>query len=101
MRKLQTALFFILSSYLAAQTAPAAPATTPKTAQKMPSKSDPQGYSKDMFEDGSKTKSDLGHPATYTPAKGSSDKKIPADLAEIVKAQFGPDFEIAAEKSNG
>lgn len=67
----------------------------------MPSKDNPQGYSKDMFDDGSKTKSELGHPATYTPANGSTNKNIPADLADIVKAQFGPDFEIATSKSNG
>jgi len=67
----------------------------------MPSKSDTQGYSKDMFDDGSKTKSELGRPATYTPANGSPDKNIPSDLAEVVKAQFGPDFEIAESKSNG
>jgi hypothetical protein len=69
--------------------------------QKMPSKSDPQGYSPEMFEDG-KVKSDLGHPPAYTPPPdAASHPKMPEDLAAIVKAQFGPDFEIALGKNTG
>ncbi len=104
MRKLVIAAFITLSSFLIAQTAQsAAPATTAQTksTQKMPSKDDPQGYSKDMFDDGSKIKTELGHPATYTPPSGAVGKKMPDDIQEIVKAQFGPDFTVAAEKSNG
>jgi hypothetical protein len=102
MRQLSVALIVIASSFAVAQAAPeSVQPSAPKSTQKMPSKSDPQGYSKDMFDDGSKTKTELGRPATYTPPNGSPDKKIPSDLAEIVKAQFGPDFEIAAEKTNG
>lgn len=96
MPKLYVGFFLLASSFAIAQAAPPSTST-----QKMPSKSDPQGYSKDMFDDGSKTKTELGHPATYTPPNGSADKKIPDDLQAIVRAQFGPDFIIAAEKSNG
>src|SRR3954464_14230468 len=95
MRKLHFGFILLCASFAIAQT------TQTTSTQKMPSKSDPQGYSKDMFDDGTKTKTQLGHPATYTPPKGSADKKMPADLQEVVTAQFGKDFVIAAEKSNG
>src|SRR5258708_38770908 len=98
MSKLQTALVLLVSSFAIAQNAQQAPPEQPKSTQKMPSKSDPQGYSKDMFDDGSKTKTELGRPATYTPPGGSPDKKIPDDLQAVVSAQFEPDFTIAAEK---
>ena len=102
MRKLLIASFLIASSFVIAQTAPAASqSTTPKSTQKIPTKEDPQGYSKDMFDDSAKARMTLGTPPTYTPPSGSADKKMPADLQEIVKAQFGPDFKVAAEKSNG
>jgi hypothetical protein len=80
-----------------ASSSPAASATK----QKMPSKSDPQGYSAAMFDDG-KIKSDLGHPPAYTPPPDVSARpKVPEDLAAVVKAQFGPDFEIAMGKTTG
>jgi hypothetical protein len=86
----------LLSAMAFAQTASQKPAT-----QKMPSKSDPQGYSPEMFED-EKIKSDLGHPPAYTPPPNAlSHQKMPGDIAAIVKAQFGPDFEIAASKNTG
>ena len=94
MRKL-LAFILVASSFVFAQT------TQSTSTQKMPSKSDPQGYSKEMFDDGQKTKTELGHPATYTPPSGSADKKLPADLQEVVNAQFGKDFVITPEKSNG
>jgi hypothetical protein len=73
----------------------------PKPAsQNMPSKSDPQGYSADMFDE-SKPKSDLGHPPTYTPAHDAVRQAIPEDLAAVVLAQFGPDFKLATEKATG
>src|SRR6184192_3968559 len=101
MPKLQTALILLVSSFAIAQNPPSASQTETKSTQKMPSKSDPQGYSKDMFDDDTKSKSQLGRPATYTAPSGSADKKMPDDLQAVVRAQFGPDFIIAAEKSNG
>jgi hypothetical protein len=104
MRKLPIALLFIASSFTLAQSAPPTSqgsTTQAKSTQKQPSKDDPQGYSKDMFEDGSKIKAELGHPPTYTPPSGAAVKKMPDDIRDIVKAQFGPDFTVAAEKSNG
>jgi hypothetical protein len=101
MRKLQTALFLLVSSFVIAQTAQQAPTAPPKSTQKVPTKSDPQGYSQDVLDDGSKVKTELGRPATYKPASGSADKNMPPDLQDVVKAQFGPDFIIAASKSNG
>src|SRR3954470_8104166 len=103
MRKLQTAVFLLVSSFLVAQSAQQAPAAQPKPAstQKIPTKSDPQGYSQDVLDDGTKVKTQLGHPATYAAPNGSADKKMPSDLQEIITAQFGKDFTIAAAKSNG
>jgi hypothetical protein len=81
-----------VSAMMFAQTKPAD--------QKMPSKSNPQGYSAEMFED--KTKSELGHPPTYTPPPDEIVRqKVPDDLAAIVKAQFGPDFKLATGKDAG
>lgn len=102
MRKLLIAVIFTLSSFLIAQTSQqAAPAPTQtKSTLQQPTKDNPQGYSKDMFDDGSKIKTELGHPATYTPANAPL-KKMPDDIQDIVRAQFGPDFTVAAEKSNG
>jgi hypothetical protein len=79
---------------IAQTTAPAS------STQKMPSKSDPQGYSADMFDE-SKVKSDLGHPETYKAAHEPVRQPVPDDLAAIVNQQFGPDFKIATEKSTG
>jgi hypothetical protein len=95
MRKLHTAFLLALSAVVALH------AAQNSQTQKIPTNTDPQGYSKDVLDDGSKTKTQLGHPATYTPPSGSADKKMPADLQEVVTAQFGKDFVIAAEKSNG
>jgi hypothetical protein len=104
MRKLQIALLFIASSFAlgqSQQTTSQSTSSAAKSAQKVPTKDDPQGYSKDMFDDGSKQKTELGHPATYTPASGAAVKKMPEDIQDVVKVQFGPDFKVAAEKSNG
>jgi hypothetical protein len=104
MRKLVIAAFITISSFLIAQTAqPASPANASqaKSRQQMPSKDNPQGYSKDMFDDGAKTKTELGTPPTYIPPSGAAVKKMPGDIQDIVHAQFGPDFTVATEKSNG
>src|SRR3954470_22482989 len=101
MRKLQTAIFLLVSSFVIAQTAQPAPPVQQKSTQKIPTKSDPQGYSQDVLDDGTKVKTQLGHPATYAAPNGSADKKMPSDLQEIITAQFGKDFTIAAAKSNG
>ena len=103
MRELSVAFLFIASSFALAQTAPSTSQTAApnKSTLQQPSKDNPQGYSKDMFDDGSQTKSELGHPATYTPPSGTAEKKMPDDIQDIVKAQFGPDFKVAPEKSNG
>jgi hypothetical protein len=78
-----------------------ASATKQSSGQQMPSKENPQGYSAEMFDDG-KIKSDLGHPATYAPpAENAKQQKIPDDLAAVLKAQFGPDFGLAAGKTTG
>jgi len=102
MRKVFIAALLMASSCAMAQTPPASSqSASPKSTQKIPTKDDPQGYSKDVLDDGTKTKMTLGSPPTYTPPRGNADKKMPDDLQEIVKAQFGPDFKVAAEKSNG
>src|SRR5437879_11117520 len=95
MRSVFAVLFLSFSIWARAQTT-----TPPATTQKMPSKSDPQGYSAEMFND-SKPKSDLGHPPTYTPAHDAVRQAIPEDLAAVVLAQFGPDFKLATEKATG
>lgn len=78
------------------------PVNTQTQTQNQPSKNNPQGYSTDLFDDDAKGKSDLMRPATYTPPRANPiQQKMPDDLQEVVRAQFGPDFIIATGKSNG
>jgi hypothetical protein len=71
-----------------------------KQGQTPPSKDDPQGYSKEIFEE-PKMKTDLGTHKIYTaaPVGKQSDVNIPADLPSIVTAQFGTDCTVALKRS--
>lgn len=91
-------IFLVLVTSCARAQSPAPPAAQQK--QTPPTKENPQGYSKEMFDE--EQKSSLGHPPVYSPAPARVPKQeIPADLAEIVKKEFGPDYALALKKSSG
>jgi hypothetical protein len=60
-------------------------------AQKAPKPDKDLDNFKDPLE---KEKSELGRPATYTAPDAQPPKPIPADLADVVRKQFGGNFEI-------
>src|SRR3954470_12585621 len=101
MRAARIFLFLIvtLPCTLISQTDPAkAPqsgAGAPK--QAVPSKDNPQGYSKDMFDDSTKTS--LSHPKESVMPRGKTGV-VPDDAARVVKQQFGEDCDISMVQSS-
>ena len=68
--------------------------TAPGEKQKLPSKDDPQGYSPDLFEE-PKGLPNVATPQTYkSPEKPVHDARLERELAEIVKKQFGTEFQL-------
>src|SRR5690242_9501969 len=65
--------------------------TLTASAQKAPKPDKDLDSFKDPLE---KEKSELGRPATYEAKDSVPAKPIPADLADIVRKQFGGNFEI-------
>ena len=69
--------------------------TAPPQKQKLPSKEDPQGYSADVLDE-PKSLPNVTTPQTYkAPDKATSlDPKVEKELKEIIKKQFGDEFQL-------
>lgn len=82
------------SVFLLALTIFAGAQTAPAEKQKPPSKDDPQGYSPELFEE-PKSLPNVATPQTYkSQLKVIHNVPLERDLAEVVKKQFGTEFEL-------
>jgi hypothetical protein len=82
------------SGTLPAQTSGASDKTPPK--QALPSKSDPQGYSPDMFDEPKQADSAKAN----APKAIAQTEAVPADLADIVTKQFGEKCTASTTRSS-